>query len=251
MKMTRMMGIVASLTVVIAACATATPEPTSTPAPTQVPTEEAIVPSVTVSDQDATGGSVMIDEVVAPGPGWIVIHITQDDAPGPVVGQAQVSEGSNSGVEVEIDLEQATEQLFAMLHHDAGTVGEYEFPGDDAPVFVEDVVVNVPFQVELPMAEAEPPENLISGEAEVFVEDSNYRLKVIDVTVGTTVTWVYNAGLPHTVTSDENLFNSGTMAEGETFSFTFEEAGVFPYFCRFHGSPGGGGMSGIINVVEG
>lgn len=86
---------------------------------------------------------------------------------------------------------------------------------------------------------------------EVIVIDSSYRLKVITVPVGTTVTWEYDATLPHTVTSDTNVFNSGTMSEGDTFSFTFTEEGVFPYFCRFHGSPGGGGMSGVVNVTEG
>jgi plastocyanin len=86
---------------------------------------------------------------------------------------------------------------------------------------------------------------------EVIVIDSTYRLKVTNVPVGTTVTWVYDAGLPHTVTSDTNIFNSGTMGEGDTFSFTFDEAGTFPYFCRFHGSAGGNGMSGVVNVTDG
>jgi len=86
---------------------------------------------------------------------------------------------------------------------------------------------------------------------EVIVIDSTYRLKVITVSVGTTVTWVYDAGLPHTVTSDTNVFNSGTLSEGETFTFTFTEEGVFPYFCQFHGGTGGSGMSGIVNVTEG
>ncbi|MFQ5944221.1 MAG: plastocyanin/azurin family copper-binding protein, partial [Anaerolineales bacterium] len=86
---------------------------------------------------------------------------------------------------------------------------------------------------------------------EVIVIDSSYRLKVTTVPIGTTVTWVYDAGLPHTVTSDTNLFNSGTLGEGDTFSFTFTEEGVFPYYCQFHGRPGGSGMSGVVNVTEG
>ena len=242
------------LAFILAACATSTPDPTQAPPPTQAPAQEepeGRMPSVTVSDQDASDGAVTIEEVVANGPGWIVIHITQDGAPGPVIGQSQVAEGSNSNVEVEIDLEQATEQLFAMLHVDAGTEGEYEFPGDDAPVFVEDVIVNVPFQVDLPASESETAGESAMGSERVLVIDSSYRLEVLEVPVGTTVTWVYDAGLPHTVTSDTNLFNSGTLSEGETFSFTFDEAGIFPYYCRFHGGPEGSGMSGVVNVTEG
>jgi len=88
------------------------------------------------------------------------------------------------------------------------------------------------------------------NEVEVDVIDSTYLLQVIELPVGTTVTWHYNGGLPHTVTSDTNLFNSGTLGEGDTFSFTFEEAGTFPYFCRFHGGAGGSGMSGVVIVTD-
>ncbi|MFQ5922160.1 MAG: plastocyanin/azurin family copper-binding protein [Anaerolineales bacterium] len=90
-----------------------------------------------------------------------------------------------------------------------------------------------------------------TGEDIVSVVDITYRLQVITVPVGTTVTWVYDAGLPHTVTSDTGLFNSATMGEGDRFSFAFTEEGIFPYFCRFHGSPGGNGMSGVVEVTEG
>jgi plastocyanin len=243
--------VTGGLAVILAACATATPEPAPDPTAAPLPTqEEEIAPSVTVGDQDASNGTVIIEKVTAGQAGWLVIHITTDGAPGAVIGQAPVSEGSNEDVEVAIDLSQATPQLFAMLHLDAGIEGEYEFPGDDVPVFVDEVIVNVPFQVEFPLEESEV--ETAEGEVvEVEVIDSTYLLKVTTVPVGTTVTFVYNGGLPHTVTSDADLFNSGTLGEGDTFSFTFDEAGTFPYFCRFHGGPGGSGMSGVVEVTEG
>ena len=342
--------------VVLAACASATPEPaTSAPAPTEEEAMEEMAASVTVGDQDASGGTVTIEKVVADQPGWLVIHITRNGAPGPVIGQSPVSAGINDNVKVSIDLDQATQQLFAMLHVDEGAAGEYEFPGDDVPVFVDEVIVNVPFQAAFPVADAvsasdqassdgtvsvdlvsaqaagwivihadadgapgpvigfapvgignnanvsveidlgqatetlyamlhldlaaageyefpgddapvfDPGGNVVlapftlsdaqssvGGEGvEVEVIDTTYLLQVTEVPVGTTITWVYNGGLPHTVTSDTNLFNSGTLGEGDTFSFTFTEAGEFPYFCRFHGSAGGNGMSGVVNVTEG
>jgi len=50
------------------------------------------------------------------------------------------------------------------------------------------------------------------------------------------------------VTSDEGSF-AATLKNGETFSFTFNKAGVFPYYSQFHGGPGGRGMSGKIVVL--
>jgi len=143
-----------ALALIAAGCATATAEPTVAPVPTEEPMPEepeVMSPSVKVGDQDAMGGAVTIDEVVAADAGWLAIHITKDGAPGPVIGQSQVEAGSNMGVTVDIDLDQATGQLFAMLHLDAGTAGEYEFPGDDGPVVVDGQVVNVPFNATFPI----------------------------------------------------------------------------------------------------
>jgi hypothetical protein len=106
-----------------------------------------MTPSVTVSDQAIANGTVTVASVDSDGPGWIVIHTQQDGAPGPIIGHAPVSDGSNSDVVVEVDAAAATDTLFAMLHTDAGTVGTYEFPGDDVPVKVNDQVVTPPFNV--------------------------------------------------------------------------------------------------------
>ncbi len=65
----------------------------------------------------------------------------------------------------------------------------------------------------------------------------------LTVEVGTTVTWTNQDSVVHTVTSGtsdgtagdaDGIFDSGLMAEDDTFSFTFTEAGTFPYFCTPH-----------------
>lgn len=201
---------------------------------------EAAEPSVSVSDQAAQNGTITIDQVIATDPSWIVIHTESDGAPGPIIGFAPIAVGLNENVEVEIDLESATSTLFAMLHIDAGTLGEYEFPGDDTPVRVDDTVVNVPFALQGSAGASE--------EVKVTVVDSSFRSKEVTIPVGTTVVWQMSAGLPHTVTSDDGLFDSGRMTDGETFTFTFTEAGEFAYYCQFHGGPGGQGMSGTVIV---
>ncbi len=106
---------------------------------------EEMTPSVTVNAQDVMDGVVVVDRVVSDGPGWIVIHADENGAPGPVIGQAAVSDGENANVQVTVDTEMATETLYAMLHTDAGTEGTYEFPGDDAPVQVDGAVVVASF----------------------------------------------------------------------------------------------------------
>ncbi len=83
----------------------------------------------------------------------------------------------------------------------------------------------------------------------VGVGDSNFDPATITVAVGDTVTWTVSSTMPHTVTADGGGFDSGPLGEGDTFSFTFEEPGAYPYYCLFHGGPGGVGMSGVV-VVE-
>ena len=165
-----------------------------------------ITPSVSVSDQDASSGTVTIDEVIAAQLGWMVIHAGDNGSPGPVIGFTQVQEGTNSDVSVEIDLDAATETLFAMLHIDAGTAGEYEFPGDDVPERANDAVVVTPFTVTLPETSLDDS----MEEVTVMIGDSFFNEKEITVKAGTTVTWVMDANFPHTVTADDGSFDSGT-----------------------------------------
>lgn len=58
--------------------------------------------------------------------------------------------------------------------------------------------------------------------------------KEITVKVGTTVVWTNNDSVEHNVTSDTGVFSSGAMAPGDTFKFTFTQAGTFPYSCSIH-----------------
>jgi plastocyanin len=76
----------------------------------------------------------------------------------------------------------------------------------------------------------------------------------IHIPRGTSVTWL-NAdqlGEAHTVTADAGQlvrFDSDWLEPYERFDFVFTERGRFIYFCRAHGAPQLGGMSGVV-VVE-
>ena len=108
-------------------------------------------PTIEVEDQTVQDSMVTIKRVVATDPGWVVIHIDKDGKPGPVIGHTAVPAGESMNVKVTIDVSKATNRLWAMLHVDAGTPGEYEFPGPDKPVKVWDKIVVVPFNVTLPV----------------------------------------------------------------------------------------------------
>ena len=62
----------------------------------------------------------------------------------------------------------------------------------------------------------------------------------LETPVGTTVTWANEDSVPHNIQSqDENgkvtdVFNSPPLNTGDRFTFTFEEDGVYNYFCSFH-----------------
>jgi len=85
----------------------------------------------------------------------------------------------------------------------------------------------------------------------VEAEDHVFIPELLSVAVGDTVVWIAKAP-EHTVTADGGLFDSMIYSDsipfGETFSFTFDTPGVFPYFCNIHGGPGRNGMSGVISV---
>src|SRR5579862_7311819 len=54
---------------------------------------------------------------------------------------------------------------------------------------------------------------------------------IADVAVGTTVTWTNADSIPHTSTSNQAGWDSGTVQPGGRFSFTFQTAGTFSYHC--------------------
>jgi plastocyanin len=84
--------------------------------------------------------------------------------------------------------------------------------------------------------------SVVSGSSSLT--DTAYQPNPIQVSVGNTVSWTNNDSQPHTVTSGsngqpDNKFNSSPnfsplLNPGQTFSFTFTQAGNYPYFCMLH-----------------
>jgi plastocyanin len=65
------------------------------------------------------------------------------------------------------------------------------------------------------------------------------------VLLGTTVTWRNGDSINHTVTADGDAFDSGYVAAGGSFSFTFERPGHYAYHCLIHKF-----MKGVVDVFS-
>jgi len=73
----------------------------------------------------------------------------------------------------------------------------------------------------------------------------------VTVKAGTTIKWTVTGTVAHTVTSPEPgtqgvTFDSGTLNQGQSFSFTFPTAGTYHYYCTVHGKS----MSGTVTVTS-
>ena len=89
-----------------------------------------------------------------------------------------------------------------------------------------------------------PTATPISGQANVNISGFAFVPQTLRVAVGTRVTWTNNDSVNHTITSQDNLFDSGTISKGATFSYIFNQSGTFEYHCKIHPS-----MTGKI-IVE-
>jgi len=63
----------------------------------------------------------------------------------------------------------------------------------------------------------------------VSVTSTGFSPSMITVKVGATVTWTNNDTSAHAFTSDTGVFDSGSIAPGAAFTFTFDQAGTFVY----------------------
>ena len=80
-----------------------------------------------------------------------------------------------------------------------------------------------------------------------ITDNMDFDPDALTINVGDTVTWTNNDGMAHTATSTSGpvSFDSGNIASGGTWSFTFTDAGTYDYKCNYHSS-----MTASITVVE-
>jgi plastocyanin len=68
----------------------------------------------------------------------------------------------------------------------------------------------------------------------VTIKDFQFTPSTVTIKVGGTVTWTNDGPSTHDVTADDNSFKSGSLAQGKTYTRTFDTAGTFSYHCGIH-----------------
>ncbi len=91
---------------------------------------------------------------------------------------------------------------------------------------------------------------VLAATVTVTMSGMNFVPQTVTVNVGDTVVWSNTDSMVHTATSGSNcasdgLWNSGNMNPGTTYSYTFTQAGTYPYYCIPHCSMG---MTGTVVV---
>ncbi|MFB5610531.1 MAG: plastocyanin/azurin family copper-binding protein [Nitrosopumilaceae archaeon] len=97
--------------------------------------------------------------------------------------------------------------------------------------------------------ESEEKDELVqSGSANVIIPQGNYDVANsafyiplnLLISKGTTVVWINDDTVPHTVQSQDEegnvigVFNSAPLKTGERFAHTFDDEGIYNYFCTLH-----------------
>ncbi len=97
-----------------------------------------------------------------------------------------------------------------------------------------------------PIAQATPA----IGVTHVFIHNYAYQPANIQVVWGTTVSWtnqdsaIHSVVLPHIITSETDIRESGPLGQGQSFNYTFLARGTFQYYCIEHPD-----MIGIVIVT--
>ena len=64
--------------------------------------------------------------------------------------------------------------------------------------------------------------------------DFSFQPNEIIIAKGETVEWVNRDSAKHSVIDDNNKFNSQLIGKDEIFTYTFNEAGTYSYYCGLH-----------------
>lgn len=73
------------------------------------------------------------------------------------------------------------------------------------------------------------------SEFKVSIKNRSFSPAVATIKSGTTVIWTNDDSVNHTVDGG-TAFKSTVLQPGDTFSYTFNGAGTFTYFCDIHPS---------------
>lgn len=85
-----------------------------------------------------------------------------------------------------------------------------------------------------PEADAAPAPAMVKVTNMPPGQPSGYEPAEVAVKVGQVVKWKNEGSEAHTVTAEDKSFDSGSMAPGAEFQYTFSKPGTFTYNCTPH-----------------
>jgi plastocyanin len=203
-------------------------------------------PSLSVENQETDGQSLVVPQMTIDNSGWLVVH-PEADGGGPnggvTLAQQQVEAGRYRSVTLSLsETLQEDQTLYAMLHYDDPADGTFTFPSDGDPAVTSDgspVVESFSVTVTDGSTDASPDD----GPTEtVDIENTSFSPMRLSVEPGTTVEWTNADGYAHDVQSAQFHdkaeswdYYSEQFGQGETAEYTFQNEGVYEYYCTIHG----------------
>ncbi len=73
-----------------------------------------------------------------------------------------------------------------------------------------------------------------SGETHLTIDNFTFKPDVITVPAGTKIVWENDDDIPHSIVETTGKFRSPAFDTEDKFSFTFDKAGSYEYFCGLH-----------------
>jgi plastocyanin len=73
-----------------------------------------------------------------------------------------------------------------------------------------------------------------SGETQLTIDNFTFKPDTVTVAAGTRIVWVNDDDIPHSIVETTGKFHSPALDTEDKFSFTFDKAGSYEYFCGLH-----------------
>jgi plastocyanin len=215
-------------------------------------------PSLSVQDQETDGRSLVVPQMTIDDSGWLVVH-PEADGGGPngsvTLAQKQVDAGTYRSVTLSpSETLQEDQTLYAMLHYDDPADGTFTFPDDGDPAVTSDgssVVKSFSVTVTDGSTDESTSESTEESTGErtadgtiktVEIANTSFSPMRLSVEPGTTVEWTNTDGYGHDVqssqfhdTAESWDYYSEEFGQGETAQYTFQNEGIYEYYCTIHG----------------
>ncbi|HEY5093701.1 MAG TPA: cupredoxin family copper-binding protein [Candidatus Eremiobacteraceae bacterium] len=94
-----------------------------------------------------------------------------------------------------------------------------------------------------PMSQATATPGPTAAPVAVKITNFAFSPQKVVIPVGGSVTWTNNDDVAHTATATDSSFDSGNLANGQSWTKTFTKAGKYSYICTYHPN-----MTGTIIV---